>query len=82
MVGAANHGECRPGPEMAEHIIKIWEKPHAVSVHRESKSVWVAIGDYMGESIRVQGRSESAALRHWCEAARNKATEKKEKPRR
>ena len=44
-------------------------RPHEISVYRKSKSVWIAVGDYMGVTITVQDRSEDAALKRWREAA-------------
>jgi hypothetical protein len=55
--------------QTGERKVIVWGKPHVVSVERISKSVWVAVGDYMGESLRVQDRSEGAALIRWREAA-------------
>jgi len=52
-----------------QRTVIVWGKPQVVSVDRRSKSVWVAVGDYMGEPITVQDRSESAALKRWREAA-------------
>jgi len=57
---------------MAEHTVEVWDKPCTVSAHQESKSVWVAVGDYMGESIKVEDRSERTAVMRWCNAARYK----------
>ena len=54
---------------MTERTVLVWDKPHIVSVNRKSKSVWVAVGDYMGKTIRVQDRSEGAAVKRWREAA-------------
>ena len=44
-------------------------KPYEISVYRKSKSVWIAVGDYMGVTITVQDRSEGAAIKRWREAA-------------
>lgn len=55
-----------------QRTVYVWDKPCTVSVDRKSKSVWVAVGDYMGASFRVEDRSEGAALKRWCEAARYK----------
>jgi hypothetical protein len=52
-----------------QRTVVVWGEPQVVSVHRKSKSVWVAVGDYMGDSITVQDRSEGAALKRWREAA-------------
>ena len=50
----------------------LWDKPYTVSVDRKSKSVWVAVGDYMGERIETKGSSEGAAVKRWREAAQYK----------
>jgi hypothetical protein len=52
-----------------QRTVIVWGKPQVVSVDRKSKSVWIAVGDYMGEPIAVQDRSEGAALKRWREAA-------------
>jgi hypothetical protein len=57
---------------MTEHTVEVWDKPCKVSVEQKSKTVWVAVGDYMGNSIRVEDRSARTALRRWQEAARYK----------
>jgi hypothetical protein len=54
---------------MAEHVVKVWNRPHTVTVHQKSKSVWVAVGDYMDETIRTEDGAETSALRRWKEAA-------------
>lgn len=53
-----------------QRTVYVWDKPYVVSVDRKSKSVWIVVGDYMDASIRVEDRSEGAALERWCEAAR------------
>jgi hypothetical protein len=52
-----------------EHSVTVWGKRCPVSVYQKSKSVWIADGDYMGESISVQDRSAGTALKRWKEAA-------------
>lgn len=53
-----------------DHTVKIWERPHEVTVYQSSKSVWIAVGEYMGERIEAKGRTETQALSAWREAAR------------
>ena len=48
--------------QIGERKVIVWGKPHVVSVERISKSVWVAVGDYMGESLQVQDRSEVCCI--------------------
>jgi hypothetical protein len=57
---------------VGEHTARVWDKPHSVSVHQKSKTVWVAVGEYNGERVEVKGRTESQALAAWREAARYK----------
>lgn len=54
---------------MSEHTVLVWGKRHVVAVDRKSKTVWIADGEYMGESISVQDRSAGTALKRWREAA-------------
>jgi hypothetical protein len=37
--------------------VLVGDKPHAISVYRKSKSVWIAAGDYMG--VRSRSRIEA-----------------------
>lgn len=53
-----------------EHTINVWDRPQTVEVYQKSKSVWIAVGDYMGERIEVKGTSRTSALAAWKEAAR------------
>jgi hypothetical protein len=57
---------------MAQVTVEVWKKAYTITVHQKSKSVWIAVGDYMGERLEAQGRSESAAANRWREAARYK----------
>jgi hypothetical protein len=50
--------------------VKVWEKNYDVTVHQRSKSVWIAVGDYMGERLETKDSSASTALKRWQEAAR------------
>jgi hypothetical protein len=45
---------------------------HEVNVYRQSESVWIAIGDYMGQTITVHEKSDGAAVKSWSEAARHR----------
>ncbi len=55
-----------------QHKVYVWEKSCEISVYQKSKTVWIAVGEYMGERIEVKGRSKSSALASWTEAARFK----------
>ena len=32
--------------------VNVWDKPYENTVYQESKSVWIAVGDYMGTGRR------------------------------
>ena len=53
-----------------KHTVLVWGKPQEISVYQKSKSVWIAVGAYMGERVETKGASETAAVKHWREAAR------------
>jgi hypothetical protein len=55
-----------------KQTVRVWDEPHEITVYQKSKSVWVAVGDYMAERVEVKGSSASAAAKHWHEAARYK----------
>lgn len=55
---------------MAEHVVTVWDKHYKVDVYQQSKSVWIAVGDYEGERVETKDRSQSTALKRWKEAAR------------
>jgi hypothetical protein len=41
-----------------------------VTVYQTSRTVWIAVADYMGKTIDVKGSSERSALKLWMDAAR------------
>src|SRR5882724_6811013 len=53
----------RHGAQTSGAVILIRGEPCTVGTYRLAENVWVAVGDYMGEPIRVQGRSEGATIR-------------------
>ena len=57
---------------MPDHTVEVWGKSYTVITHQKSKSVWVAVGKYMGETIRAEDRSKATAIKRWREAARYK----------
>lgn len=52
------------------NVVEVWGKKIEIDAYQKSKSVWIAVGDYMGERIEVKGPSRGAALKGWIEAAR------------
>jgi hypothetical protein len=59
------------------HTLIVSGKPETVAVYQKSKSVWVARAPYMGKPIRVEDRSEAAALERWQAAAEGEAAPRK-----
>jgi hypothetical protein len=54
---------------MRKHTVKIHGHHCEIRVYREGKHVWFAVGDYLGEEIKVQAESEGAAVKRWRERA-------------
>ena len=52
-----------------KRTVHVWATPHVITVHQKSGTVWVAVGDYMGERIEVEGASANVTAK-WVEAAR------------
>jgi hypothetical protein len=54
---------------MRKRTVKLHGRHCEISVHREGKHVWIAVGDYLGREIRAQAESEGAAVKRWRETA-------------
>ena len=53
-----------------EETVMVWDRPWTITIHRKSKNVWVAVGEYMGTRIEVkEAPSSSTAAKRWKEAA-------------
>ena len=57
---------------MTKMTVKVWDKPFKITVYQKSKTVWIAVDDYMGQTIETKGSSQSSAATHWRDAARYK----------
>jgi hypothetical protein len=55
---------------MSTIVVRVWDKPCEITVYQKSKTVWIAVGEYMGKTIETEGSSQRAAAMHWKEAAR------------
>ena len=55
-----------------ERTVTVWNESCSVTAYHQSKTVWVAVGDYMGERVETKGSSLNSALSHWRESARYK----------
>ena len=51
-----------------ERSVHVWAIPHVITVHQKSATVWLAVGNYRGERIEVEGSSADVAA-EWVEAA-------------
>jgi hypothetical protein len=56
---------------MMKRFVKVWDgdEPCEITIVQKSKSVWIAVGVYMGKEVRAQGRSASSAAGLWRDAA-------------
>jgi hypothetical protein len=52
-----------------EHTVQVWGKPETVTVYKRSKTVWIAVGEYLGKHIEVKGQSAGSAIKLWRETA-------------
>lgn len=52
-------------------LVRVWEgeEPVEITVVKKSKTVWVAVGQYMGKPVSAQGRSANSAAALWRDAA-------------
>ena len=56
--------------QVYERTVYVASIPHVITVSQKSKTVWEAVGDYRGETIRVKGSSANVAVKYWADAAR------------
>ena len=49
--------------------VTVDDRPYEITLDHPSKTVWVAIGDYMGVRIEVKRPSPTAAVNAWVAAA-------------
>jgi hypothetical protein len=57
---------------MNKRVVEVWSTKVEISVYQKSgsKSVWIAVGEYLGKTYESKGRTESAAAKAWAEQAR------------
>ena len=58
--------------KVLKRTVRVWDKPHKIDVYQKSKTVWIAVGDYMGQRIETKGSTAYTAANRWREAARYK----------
>jgi hypothetical protein len=56
-----------------EPRVRVRDKGYFVDVRQISKTVWIASGDYMGESLVCRASSRRSALASWRDLASYKA---------
>lgn len=54
------------------HTVKVSDKEYTVNTVQKSPTQWTAGGDFNGESLYVQDRSETTALKRWSAVALTK----------
>jgi hypothetical protein len=57
-----------------EHIVRVHDMRHTITVSQRSKIAWVAGGEFTGTYIEAVGPSAAGAARRWVAAARCKGT--------
>jgi hypothetical protein len=50
--------------------VLVWDTPCYVTVTQQSKSVWIARGEYLGKDYETKDRTPGAAAKRWAEKAR------------
>ncbi len=57
---------------MPVHHVEVWGRSYTVVARvtrQKTKTVWIAVGEYMGKTIQTEGRSKGAAIKRWKERA-------------
>jgi len=57
-----------------KRVVKVLGQAHEINVQRKYKTVWVVVGEYMGERIQVKGKTDTEAMAAWCDAVRHKGS--------
>jgi hypothetical protein len=57
---------------MGRAVVEVWGKRYTLETYQQSKSVWIASGEYMDEPHDGRGRSPGAAAKRWQEWAHTK----------
>jgi len=59
--------------QLYKRTVHVWAVPHVITIYQKSEAVWLAVGDYRGERIEVNGSSANVTAK-WVEAARCRDT--------
>jgi hypothetical protein len=59
---------------MMKRVAKVWDGDEQceITVEQKLKSVWIAVGQYMGKEVRVQGRTANNASALWRDSANSR----------
>jgi hypothetical protein len=60
-----------------EHIVRVHDMRHTITVSQRSRIAWVAAGEYTGKYIEAVGPSAGGAARRWIAAAAAKVLGKR-----
>jgi hypothetical protein len=52
-----------------ERTVLLYDAPCSITISHQSRTVWIAVGDYMGKRIEIKGSSANNAALHWVDAA-------------
>ena len=52
--------------------VRVWDRSYEINVYQRFKTVWIAVGDYMGDCIEVKVSTKGAAIKLWQDTARFK----------
>jgi hypothetical protein len=58
-----------------KYTVIVWGEPQEVTVHKVSKSRWVASGTYMGDFKQTKDATEGSAVKRWREWAEYKGND-------
>jgi hypothetical protein len=67
------------GDRERKRKVSVLGELHEVNVYQQAESVWIAVGDYMGQKITAHDQSAGAAVKSWSEAARQKSASQGER---
>lgn len=52
--------------------VEVWGRQVTISIYQRSKSVWIATGTYLDQTIEVKRPTSGAAVKGWVDAAKYK----------
>ena len=58
------------GQVAIRQTVVVWDRPVEITVYQKSKTVWIAVGEYLGKHHEVKQSSPGAAAKGWADAAK------------